>query len=129
MWLTIHAFLLMKTPDKDTYVPLYTYQCIPIILSVIFILPLFLINTNVIKRDEGFGFDDSNKWRRRFFFLLLTLNFMPLMGSLGGLLKPSPGDNLSNWPDVEICLGAGCCLISALILKLGTYKPKDDDSF
>lgn len=120
-----------KEKGVDVILPLQTYQCVPLIISFVVLLPLFLLNSNVIKRESesSFDFDNESSCRRKIFFALMTLQFLPFMGSLSFLFRGEMIKSPLPIPlDVELVFANFCCMFGALLLKIGTYKPKGEDS-
>lgn len=99
-------------------------HAVPLIFAFLFLLPLFMMNSNVIKRQEGdFDFDNESSCRRKLFFTLVILQFVPFMASVGFLGR----QHTSNY-DIEIVIGMFFTLFGALLLKIGTYKPKEEEN-
>lgn len=86
------------------------------------------MDSSVIRRDDGFGFYDENKCRRRVFFVLLSLQFLPFLGSVAFLFRDNSEQNpLPIDLDIQLIIATGLCLLGALLQKTGTYRPKGDD--
>ena len=99
---------------------------LPPILATLFLLPLFLFPINlIIEREEGFG-DDEVKFRRNILFLLMALQFVPLIWAVG-LICANDGLVDSNILTTQL-MANSFFLLSALVLKFGNYT-KLESSF
>ncbi len=84
------------------------------------------MNSNLIKKEESsFDFDNESSCRRKVFFSMLILQFFPFLGSIGLLFKPVKSDLTF---EVQLVIGMFFTLLGALLLKIGTYKAKDEDN-
>lgn len=99
------------------------------ILATLFIFPLFAFSINlIINKDESFGYDDSS-FKRKLLFVLMALQFVPTIVSLGLMVSTSVPDGHSNMLLVEQFIANLLFLTSAMILKFGNYQKDDSDSF
>ena len=101
---------------------------IPPILAILFLVPLLPFSVNLIlEREDSFG-DDDVKFRRNVLFLLMGLQFVPVLISIWfvflkeGVVHP---DTLL----IQL-LASIYFLMSSLFLKFGNYrKAENSDSF
>lgn len=100
---------------------------LPPILATLFLLPLFLFPINlIIEREEGGFGDDEVKFRRNILFLLMALQFVPLICAVG-LICANDGLVDSNILTTQL-MANSFFLLSALVLKFGNYT-KPESSF
>ena len=101
---------------------------LPPILATLFLITLFPFPVNLIlEREDSFG-DDEVKFRRNVLFLLMGLQFVPFLISIG-LIFQNDGAVNSNLLVIQMTANA-LFLQSSLILKFGNYtKAESSDSF
>lgn len=102
---------------------------LPPLLAILFLVPLlpFSVNLIVEKEESSYG-DDGIKLRRNILFLLMALQFAPVLASIG-LAFGHDGSVSSDTLALQI-LANVFFLFSTLWLKFGNYsKSESSDSF
>ena len=103
------------------------YYIVPPILATLFISPLFFFSINLVadKDEDGFGMDDTSNFKKKLLFILFALQFIPVLISLYFMIQ------FNDTQDLRIVqfIANLFLLVSVMVLKFGTYKKKDQDSF
>lgn len=103
---------------------------LPPLLAILFLVPLlpFSVNLIVEKEESSFG-DDEIKFRRNILFLLMALQFVPVLISIALTFAHEESEIGSNTLALQI-LANVFFLFSSLWLKFGNYsKSESSDSF
>ena len=104
------------------------YYIVPPIRATLFISPLFFFSINLVadKDEDGFGMDDTSNFKKKLLFILFALQFIPVLISLYFMIILTSGSQ-----DLRIVqfIANLFLLVSVMVLKFGTYKKKDQDSF
>lgn len=103
---------------------------VPPILATLFILGLFPFSVNLIT-DQGdtFGADEDSHFKKRLLFIIISLQFLPSLISLGLMVGTTVPEGTSNSLLVEQFISSLLFLTAALLLKFGNYHKQESEYF